>query len=377
MVWLGRLHHARSEYSKAENLLCRALAVLQGQFLHIEIDIRSELTVLYVDSARANEAQPHLARLREIINRGEDWRGLAGHVARAEASVAVAEGRFQEAQGHFEAAVEISRRFQVPWDEAAALHRWGQALVAAGEHQRAVEKFDAAVEIYERHDAGRCWIDRVVSERATAVEAIAVLPTVDPSVEGQCTFRREGEFWTIVWHGKTSRLKDAKGLRYIAYLLTHPGVQIHVHDLITVVEGSAVDTQSHAAAHSDGLEIVRDVGGRGSALDSRARSEYGARLRELRTELDEAERFNDTGRCERLRAEIELVSEELTAGLRRRASSDNAERARGMVSKRIRATLDKIHDEDPALGRHFTTSIKTGYFCAYLPDPDHKIVWQM
>jgi non-specific serine/threonine protein kinase len=160
-------------------------------------------------------------------------------------------------------------------------------------------------------------------------------------------------------------------------MLAHPGVQIHVHDLITVVEGSAVDTQSHAAAHSDGLEIVRDVGGRESALDSRARSEYGARLRELRTELDEAQRFNDSGRSERLRAEIDLVSEELSAGLRRRASSDNAERARGMVSKRIRATLDKIHDEDPALSRHFTTSIKTGYFCAYLPDPDHKIFWQM
>ena len=101
------------------------------------------------------------------------------------------------------------------------------------------------------------------------------------------------------------------------------------------------------------------------------------RSRELRTELDEAQRFNDTGRSERLLAEIELVSDELSVGLRRRSSSDNAERARGMVSKRIRATLDKIHDQDPSLSRHFTTSIKTGYFCAYLPDPDHKIVWQM
>src|SRR6202043_2496137 len=98
-----------------------------------------------------------------------------------------------------------------------------------------------------------------------------------------------------------------------------------------------------------GLEIVRDVGSRDSALDSRGRSEYGARLRELRTELDEAQRFNEAGRPERLGAETDLVSDELSVGLRRRASSDNAERARGMVSKRIRATLDKIHDEDPAL----------------------------
>ena len=193
---------------------------------------------------------------------------------------------------------------------------------------------------------------------------------------GQNIFRREGEFWTIVWNGKTIRLRDAKGLRYIAHLLAHPGAEIHVHDMITVVEGGAVDTQSQAAARSDGLEIVRDVDGRDSALDSRARSEYGARLRELRIELDEANRFNDSARSQRLRAEFELLSDELSAVLRHPASSD-AERARSMVSKRIRATLDKIHDEDPALGRHFSASIKTGYFCAYLPDPDHKITWQI
>ena len=193
---------------------------------------------------------------------------------------------------------------------------------------------------------------------------------------GQNIFRREGEFWTIVWNGKTIRLRDAKGLRYIAHLLAHPGAEIHVHDMITVVEGGAVDTQSQAAARSDGLEIVRDVDGRDSALDFAGRSEYGARLRELRIELDEANRFNDSARSQRLRAEFELLSDELSAVLRHPASSD-AERARSMVSKRIRATLDKIHDEDPALGRHFSASIKTGYFCAYLPDPDHKITWQI
>ena len=298
------------------------------------------------------------------MSEDQDWLGLAGMVLRAEAIVASAEGRLDEAQAKFQKAIETFQRYRLPWEEAETLLYCGRVLSSAGD-SRANQKFDAAIEIYRRHGAGQRWIDRVEAARRT------------PAGVSEAIFQREGEFWTIVWHGKTSRLKDAKGLRYIAYMLVHPGVHIHVHDLITVVEGSAVDTQSHAAAHSDGLEIVRDVGGHDSALDSRARSEYGARLRELRTELDEAQRFNDSGRSERLRAEIDLVSEELTAGLRRRASSDNDERARGMVSKRIRATLDKIHDEDPALGRHFTTSIKTGYFCAYLPDPDQKIFWQM
>ena len=360
MVWLGRLHHARSEYSKAENVLCRALAILQGQFLHIEIDIRSELTVLYVDSARANQAQPHLARLREIINRGEDWRGLAGHVARAEASVALAEGRFQEAQGHFEAAVEISRRFQVPWDEAEALQRWGRALAAAGEHQRAVEKFDAAVEIYERHDAGRCWIDRVVSDRATPVEAIAVLPTVDTSVEGQCTFRREGEYWTLAYEGQTSRLKDAKGLHYIGRLLRCPGEQVSAIDLAALASGR--DSDAHRTV---------DLGDAGEVLDAKAKADYKRRLDELREEIERLRRMNDIDATEKAEVEYEALSEHLRAvaglgGHTRRAVS-HRERARVAVTKSIKTAIESIRECNPQLGRHLANSIRTGHFCCYAP----------
>ena len=39
--------------------------------------------------------------------------------------------------------------------------------------------------------------------------------------------------------------------------------------------------------------------------------------------------------------------------------------------------LEKIRNEHPALGRHFSTAISTGYFCAYQPEPDHAICWQL
>jgi tetratricopeptide (TPR) repeat protein len=369
--WVLRLQR---KYSAAEALLLSALAICRGDSVrYVEMLNRPELALLYADMNRYAEAIPHLERCREIVAAGENWRGHAGHLARAEAVVAASDGNHQEAEKQFGMAIEVYRQYALPWEEAEALLYWGRALHAIDD-ARANEKFGAAIELYKRSGGSQCWIDRVEAAR---IELPAAPRSKQLPSDDECLFHREGEYWTVVWHGKTSRLKDAKGLRYIAYLLAHPGDQIHVHDLITVVEGGAVDTQSHATAHSDGLEIVRDVGARDSALDSRARSEYGARLRELRTELDEAQRFNDTGRSERLLAEIELVSDELSVGLRRRSSSDNAERARGMVSKRIRATLDKIHDQDPSLSRHFTTSIKTGYFCAYLPDPDHKFVWQM
>jgi len=39
-------------------------------------------------------------------------------------------------------------------------------------------------------------------------------------------FRCEGEYWTIVFDGKTVRLRDSKGMRYLAALLRRCGEEI-------------------------------------------------------------------------------------------------------------------------------------------------------
>ncbi|MBI4515250.1 MAG: hypothetical protein HY699_05470 [Deltaproteobacteria bacterium] len=45
------------------------------------------------------------------------------------------------------------------------------------------------------------------------------------------TFRREGEYWTIAYQGNVLRLRDRKGLQYLAHLLHHPGEYYSVLDL--------------------------------------------------------------------------------------------------------------------------------------------------
>src|ERR1700732_5295817 len=54
-----------------------------------------------------------------------------------------------------------------------------------------------------------------------------------PSVRAVQTgvFRKEGEFWTVGYGAKSFRLKDSKGLGYLAHLLRHPGAEFHVLDL--------------------------------------------------------------------------------------------------------------------------------------------------
>src|SRR5260370_29045862 len=99
--------------------------------------VRSGLAILYAgDMGNAAEAKVHLARCREIMAAGEDWRGLAGEVVRAEAAVAADEKRFNDADFRFRAGVEIFRRYTCPWEESDTVYYLGRPLLAAGGRAR-------------------------------------------------------------------------------------------------------------------------------------------------------------------------------------------------------------------------------------------------
>ena len=105
-------------------------------------------------------------------------------------------------------------------------------------------------------------------------------------------------------------------------------------------------------------------------LDPRAREQYRRRLEDLRAEAEEAESFNDSHRAAKARAEIDTISRELSAafglGGRARKASSDSERARLMVTQRIKAAIKKIAEESETLGRHLGNSIRTGNFCSYV-----------
>jgi tetratricopeptide (TPR) repeat protein len=359
----------------------------RGPEVLLEMRTSPWLARLYIEMNRLDEAVEQVARCRQIMAAGEDWRGLAGNVALAEGVVAAALGNYDIAYKQFESALAIHQRYHLAWGEAGTLQYWGRALAAAGDRARAADKFDAAIENHRSRGVGPRFIEWLTADK---IRTLGPEPTqIDLGANGRAAaanltstgeFRREGEFWTISYAGATFRLKDAKGLHYITYLLAHPGERFHVLDLVAAVEGSAADRRTTIHAESEDLEIVRDIGGAAPTIDVRARSEYRIRLRDLNSDLDQAERMNDLGRSERIRAEIELVEQELMGssvlGGRAHAASVSAERARGMVGRNIRSVLTKVRREQPALGRHFAVAISTGYFCAYQPEPD-QTPWQL
>jgi hypothetical protein len=130
-------------------------------------------------------------------------------------------------------------------------------LALSGNERRAEELRDRAVATY----------------RALGVSAECPAP---PRATGRNLLRREGDVWAVGFERRVVRLRDTKGLRYIARLVRHAGQELHVIDLA----GGADVREADATP----------------APDEQARAAYRGRLTALRDQLEEAERCNDVGR---------------------------------------------------------------------------------
>ncbi len=192
---------------------------------------------------------------------------------------------------------------------------------------------------------------------------LAALGGARPSARppaGVASLRCDGETWAITFPGsQPARLRDSKGVRYLALLLARPGVEVHVLDLV------------------DGA----DTGAGDEVADTAARRAYRERVRELQDDLDDAERDGDSERAARLTAERDVVVDELARALglggRARVATSAAERARVNVTKLLRQTVQRVAAVDPVAGGHLDAALRTGMFCAYVPDPAVGVRWEV
>jgi tetratricopeptide (TPR) repeat protein len=290
--------------------------------------------------------------------------GCLGSAARYAGLLAHQLGRLDEAVRSFEAALETNQRIgAVPQlaHTQRELARTLRARSAAGDRERA-NALDASaretatrlglVTLGKRLDAD----DQAPAPKAGPASARPAVAALRTGV-----VRREGDFWTVSCGDERTRLKDTKGVAYLAELLRHPGHELHALDL-----GGASELRA---------------GDAGEVLDADARSAYRARVAELGSELAEAEDYNDIGRVARIREEMEMLGGELARasglGGRARKTGSDTERARLNVTRAVRKVVRKILDDCPLLGHHLDRSVKTGLFCGYEPDPAFPIDWQL
>ena len=207
------------------------------------------------------------------------------------------------------------------------------------------------------------------ARRGTVVSLVPRAPDPGaPPAPRAGSFHRDGEVWSLVFEGRTTRLPHMLGLAHLARLLAEPGREVHAADLAAAAYEGRRDPGA-AAPRGDSGEL----------LDARARSDYTARLRDAREELDEATRRNDRGQVERLGEEIEQLAAELSRGFglggRPRRAGSAAERARLSVTRAIRYAIDKIGEHDPALAEHLRLGVRTGAFCVYAPSSRDPVSW--
>jgi hypothetical protein len=204
--------------------------------------------------------------------------------------------------------------------------------------------------------------------------------------------RKEGEYWTVGYSGRVFRLKDTKGLAYLAQLLRSPGTDVHALDLVggtaSHSKSSEDETNRFAAALPQSDQELENigihVGGLGDAgevLDERTKAAYRRRLTELRAEVTEAKRLDQVTRAEQAEDEIAALLAELSRavglGGRDRRAASAAERARQSVTRALKTVMKRIAEQEPALGALFVRCIKTGACCSYTADPGFPITWEV
>jgi tetratricopeptide (TPR) repeat protein len=298
------------------------------------LEAQVEIEIAGGDLGRARAAADELERVAARFHS----KALVAGATLARGRVRLAEGHVAEAERCCSKAARLWNEIGAPYEAALARMVLAEALRASGSEDQAVLELQAARTILERIE-------------------VAASTTTEPNV-----FRREGDYWSVAFEGRTVRVRDLKGMRYLAQLLTHPGREFHVLDLV------AAETGQQTA-----------LGDAGEMLDERAKTAYRRRLAEIDEDIEQARALQDAKREEQADAERDFLTRELARavglGGRDRRAASASERARSGVTRAIRQGIARIGEHHPQLGEHLKRTVRTGTYCAYAPDPGAPAPW--
>ena len=299
------------------------------------LDAQVEIEVAGGDLGRARAAADELERVAARFQS----KALVAGAALARGRVRLAEGNAVAAEERCSQAARMWNEIGAPYEAAVARTVLAEALRAGGGQERAALELQAARAILERIE-------------------VAASATTETNV-----FRREGDYWSVLFDGQTVRVRDLKGMRYLAQLVAHPGREFHVLDLVAAETGQRTS-----------------LGDAGAILDERAKAAYRRRLAEIEDDIEQARALEDAGREAQADAERDFLVRELAGGVglggRDRRAASASERARSGVTRAIRQGIARIGEHHPRLGEHLDRAVRTGTYCAYAPEPGDRPTWR-
>jgi tetratricopeptide (TPR) repeat protein len=333
------------------------------------LEAQAEIAVAAGDIAVAETAVRELTRIAASF----ESKPLMAGAALASGRVHLATGDAASACREFGQAALLWNEVGAPYETALARVGLGHAHRAAGSESRAVMEFEAARLGFDRLGAVRetaeaahalrdCAAAGTPAREPSAPTRPAVMLSARPAAATENVFRSEGDYWSLAFDGHSVRLRDQKGLHYLARLLGAPGREFHALDLVAV-------------------ERSPGGGDAGVMLDARAKDAYRRRLTEIDEDIEEAQVSGDGERAAQAKVERDFLAREIgravgLGGRDRRASSDS-ERARASVTRAIRQAMARIQDRHSTLGDHLDRTIRTGTTCGYLPEPRAASTWKV
>lgn len=364
----ARLHLARGDFELAAAVARRGLRLLGPDRVRsaalLAVLVESELGRGDLEAAAAAAGDlDHVAAETENVS-------LRAEAAFARARVLAAVGRDGEAVTLLcSTLAELGGAgTQMPLT-LAKLHLELARLQAAHDRAAAATDARAAAAIHARLDAGLGPDDAVLLRQL----GVGGTPPLGPPghTPTTATMVLEGDWWTVEAGARSVRLRDTKGLRYLAELVSCSPTERHVLDLVDLVEGTPAEA---------GVQRRR-LGDAGTMLDAAAKAAYRRRIEELRAEIDDALDAGDDERAARADAEVGALVAELSRavglGGRDRRAASVAERARLNVTRALRAAIARIGEAHPAAGAALDRSVRTGLYCAYEPSPQDEVVWSL
>jgi hypothetical protein len=321
------------------------------------------LTVIIDGSLASGDVTGARAACDDLHDRLEDV-GIAAVTARgdaAQAAVLAAEGDPVTAVALLRVAIERVDPAALPWRRALLLVDLSHLLSEAGDHSAAREEARNALGCLEA-------LDVVLPLRARSLVESSVSDT-RPGRPSVAALALGEKWWTASFHDTSVVLPKTKGLAYVAVLIASTGVERHVLDLVDRVEGVGV------AGDPD----RRSLGDAGPLLDVAARSAYRRRIETIRGDIDDALAAHALDHAESLQAELDQLVTQLAAafgiGGADRVAGSATERARINVTRAIRTAVNTLGTTLPEAGASLDRRIRTGRYCAYVPEAEDQIHW--
>ena len=285
----------------------------------------------------------------------------------AAVEIEIAAGELERARSAATELQAISVKFESKALTASAALAQGRVRLAGGDDVEAERHFELSARLW--HEVGAPFESAVARKaQGTARRAVEQRETEaprSPVLLASNTFRSEGDYWLLGFEGRTVHVRDLKGMHYLCRLLGEPGREFHALELVALESGGHAPTSG--------------LGDAGEMLDARAKETYRRRLAEIEEDLDDAQSKHDVARAAQSETERDFLVRELSRavglGGRDRRSASASERARASVTRAIRQAMSRITEHDQPLGEHLDHAIRTGAYCAYMPEPQLPLIW--